>query len=929
MKKVHIIPHSHWDREWYMPFEYHRAYLVKLVDNCLELFETDEAYAGFHLDGHTALVEDYLEIKPQNAEKIAEYVKQGKFAVGPWYILQDEFLTSGEANIRNLLVGMDLAQKLGKVTRIGYFPDSFGNAGQMPQILKQAGMKAIVFGRGVKSLGMNNQVTEDQSYASKYSEIIWQSPDGSGLPAIVLSNWYNNGQEIPVDGDKAWWDRVLENVEKYASTDELLVLNGCDHQPVQMDLTAAIAAARKQYPDYQFIHSDFEGYVDACVKNLPEDVATVTGELIGQDTNGWFSLVNTCSAHVDLKILNRKCEVLLEGVAEPLSVMASSLGKADSRSKPYPLGKPYPHEMLLYAWKTLMKNHPHDSICGCSCDEVNAEMQTRFAKAKQATEMIIREDLEFIKSHVDVAGFEDCEATFAVVNTMAFRRNALVSADLELRRVYGVDNLHQTFLEYNQSLYQGDYELVDEAGQVCSCEITGRRSRFGYDLPADRFRQPYVAEMVTVSFEAVDVPAMGYKVYGLRRAVVAGRQADEAAETVAAAPGTRGAAEQAQQDNTLENAYLKAAIQADGRIDLLDKQTGRLFTGLMQFEDTGDIGTEYTYIGANAAPIYSGDRPARIELLRDLDFVKEYKVTVEMSIPISKDQAAEEEAGTYVALPDRRGGRSAEHITLEVVSYISLTKNGKRLDVRTEINNQARDHRLRVLFPTGLHTDTHKAESVFEAAKRSNAHKDTWENPSGCEHQQGFVMMQEEGCGLAIANIGLYEYETLGNTMAVTLLRAVGEMGDWGVFPTELSQQQKELCLEYAIIPFGEEKEVYPEAVAFQCPVLCTPLDGCDGAALDRCDEAVMEREMLSWQGDHLKCTAVKNKMNGDDLILRWVNYSDKEQMLTIRKTGLVNNLYRSNVIEEKGEVLEENAGEWSIVLGPYEIFTAGVSQSC
>ena len=112
MKNVHIISHSHWDREWYMSFEEHRTRLVTLIDECIELFENDPNFKGFYLDGHTALVEDYLEIKPQNREKVERFIKEGKFKVGPWYVLQDEFLTSGEANVRNLLVGMDLAESL-------------------------------------------------------------------------------------------------------------------------------------------------------------------------------------------------------------------------------------------------------------------------------------------------------------------------------------------------------------------------------------------------------------------------------------------------------------------------------------------------------------------------------------------------------------------------------------------------------------------------------------------------------------------------------------------------------------------------------------------------------------------------------------------------------------------------------------------------
>ena len=146
---VHIIPHSHWDREWYQPFETHRMKLVELIDNTAELFEKDKDYNSFHLDGQTIALDDYLEIKPEKKEHIKKLVKDGKFAVGPWYVLQDEFLTSGEACVRNLLTGMKEAEAYGKLCKIGYFPDAFGNAGQMPQVLKQAGMKAIAFGRGV------------------------------------------------------------------------------------------------------------------------------------------------------------------------------------------------------------------------------------------------------------------------------------------------------------------------------------------------------------------------------------------------------------------------------------------------------------------------------------------------------------------------------------------------------------------------------------------------------------------------------------------------------------------------------------------------------------------------------------------------------------------------------------------------------------
>lgn len=891
MKNLHIISHSHWDREWYMPFEYHRSYLIKLIDNCMELFEKDENFISFHLDGHTALVEDYLEIKPENEEKIKEYIRNGKFAVGPWYVLQDEFLTSAEANIRNLLVGTSLAKKFGKVTEYGYFPDAFGNAGQMPQIMKQAGMKGIIFGRGVSYSPTNDasekEYSDERTYSSKYSEIYWASPDGSVLPAAVYMNWYNNANEIPVNADKGFWERTIKNAERLASSDEILLMNGCDHQPVQKNLSEALENARKAFPEYNFIHSDFDTYMTACTKKLPEDVKTITGELISQDTDGWYTLVNTSSALVDLKIMNSKCEMYLESVAEPLSAAASLLGKK------------YPHEQLLYSWKTLMKNHPHDSICSCSCDAVNEEVRTRFNKSRQCAEMVVRSDLEFINKHIDTSFFHDHDACFAVYNTSLYEKTSLISTDIDVRREPLSGAPKDIFAKVNASVYQGEYELIDENGTIIPCTVKNRRSEFGYTLPDDMFRQPYVAERVTVEFEADSIPAMGYRVFGLRRI-------DNEKISLSSS-----------QDKTLENKYMKVVINDDGTLSITDKKSGKSFSGLMRFEDTGDIGTEYTYVPATGEAILSGTEKAVIECVKNEQFVTEYKVTVEMEIPEEMGEDAKYEKSIMTSITERKGKRSDRTVTLPIVSYITLGKNSKRLDIKTTIDNNAKDHRIRVLFPTHTNAVTHKAETIFEAPERPNTHNKCRTYPSGCEHQQGYVMMTDGKCGLAVANIGLYEYETVGDTIAVTLLRAVSEMGDWGVFPTELSQIQRSVTLEYSIIPYTDESEAMAQISSFRIPMI--------SSQLEKGQIGYSERSIISWSGQELKPTAFKNKMDSDDLILRWANYSSSEQTLTINKNKAINNLYMSNVMEENLGSLTEANGKWSIEVKPFEIITLGV----
>ena len=137
---VHIISHSHWDREWYQSFESHRMKLIQLVDNILDKAENDPEFGGFFLDGQVIAIDDYLEIRPEKRAQVEKCIREGKVQTGPWYILQDEFLTSGEACVRNLQVGMQEAEQYGAVGNVGYFPDAFGNAGQMPACFNTCGI---------------------------------------------------------------------------------------------------------------------------------------------------------------------------------------------------------------------------------------------------------------------------------------------------------------------------------------------------------------------------------------------------------------------------------------------------------------------------------------------------------------------------------------------------------------------------------------------------------------------------------------------------------------------------------------------------------------------------------------------------------------------------------------------------------------------
>ncbi|MDO4331142.1 MAG: alpha-mannosidase [Eubacteriales bacterium] len=905
-KTVHIISHSHWDREWYMPLERHKMKLLDLIDDNMELFANDPGFQSFHLDGQTIVLDDYLEICPDKRELVENYVREGRFRVGPFYILQDEFLTSGEANVRNIQTGMREAKKYGNLTKVGYFPDAFGNVGQMPQILKQAGMDAVAFGRGVKSVGFNNELKGGGEYESAYSEMMWEAPDGSALLGILFANWYNNGMEIPVEEEeaKAFWDDRLSKAEMFAATDELLFMNGCDHQPVQKDLSAAIETARKLYPDIEFKHSNFEDYVKSVKEAVEERLTTVKGELTSQETDGWYTLVNTCSSHVVLKRLNRKNEVALEKLAEPLSVFAAQEGKL------------YPHERLQYAWKILMQNHPHDSICGCSVDQVNKEMEIRFDRSTEVARTIIEDASAYLADHMDTSGFSKWGkdvAAFVVFNTAGKTRGGAVTVVLDAKRDYNkwIWDGYQDMKDWKMP----GYCVVDQKGCPAECVVEDAGVKFGYDLPGDRFRQPYMARQVKVTLFAQDIPAMGCRTYAL----IPKECLEDFERAVTPAGLVTGS-------SRMENKYLAVEIHEDGTLTVLDKTIQRKYENICYFEDTMDAGNEYIYFCPEGnPPILTKGKKAGVKLVRDTPFLAEYEITHVMQIPASADEQLKTEQESVVEFKKRTCRRSKEMTELTIRTFVTLQKDSRSLQFRTEFDNTAKDHRLRVVVPAGISCTHHYADSVFEVVKRPNAHGRAWENPCACEHQQSFVGLNDEKGGLLIANIGLYEYEVLpkeNNALAVTLLRAVGELGDWGVFPTELSQQLRHITAEYELTFFkGDlvESDSFEKAYQFQTPFVVAQTGLHEGALS-------AEKSWLEWKGEHMTLSNLKQKDQASDRMARFVNCSGKETALYVKKEDSFTEAYLSNVAEEFVGTLTVNEEGWyEILVRGYEIVTVGM----
>ncbi|MCL6459281.1 MAG: alpha-mannosidase [Gorillibacterium sp.] len=921
MKKpvAHIISHTHWDREWYMPYEKHHVRLIALMDVLLDTLEQDKEFRSFHLDGQTIILEDYLQVRPERRERLGQLIRQGRIVIGPWYILQDEFLTSSEANVRNLLIGHEDAKAYGSVAKLGYFPDSFGNVGQAPQLLRQAGIQNAIFGRGVKPTGFNNAVSDSTAYESPFSEMRWRSPDGSEVLGILFANWYHNGMEIPVDEEKAlaYWPDRLANVERYASTPQLLFMNGCDHQPVQTDLSAALETARKLYPDYDFKHSSFTEYIEAVEAAIDQPLAVVEGELRSQQTDGWNTLASTASARVYIKQANAKGQILLEKLAEPAAAFAAHLGR------------PYPSHLFTYAWKTLMQNHPHDSICGCSVDEVHAEMMTRFAKSHDVAEVLAQDSQRFITDHIDTSGFSNSSAVpFVVMNYASLKRSGVVSVELEVAKRSLAD---ASPAEIHAELERIEIEsgiVIDSDGRTVEAEIEDLGVQFNYTLPDDRFRQPYMARRLRVTMGVDKVPGLGYRVYAWQR--------EPSLSLPVTPPATSAAQEQlpvdneaylslaSQERNPLENEFYLIHIARNGSLTLTDKETGEIYHDLCIYENVGDIGNEYVFKqDGGMQALTTRELDAEVSVLSRTAYATVVEIIHRWQIPVMADDLLQREVVTMVPISERRSQRSELTVPLVIRTLITIEQGVKALKITASFDNQAKDHRLRALFPSDIGSTVHYADSVFEIAQRPNEPGPQWLNPSNAQHQQVFAALDDAERGLAIAAIGLNEYEVLRdgrNTIAVTLLRSVGELGDWGVFPTPAAQCLGKHTVEFAIIPYASQtkrSEAATEAYAYQIPWVTVQTQIHHG-------NQPPVHSWLDWCGEHLALSSVKGTAEHAGIFFRWYNLSsDPTELSLFPGMGSTSDWHQSNILEERLHPLEPDAdGILRIQVKPYEIVT-------
>ena len=746
-KKFYVLSHSHWDREWYLSHAKHNFNLVQFMDKLIEVLETDPEFKSFHLDGQIIVLEDYLRVRPSMEARAKKLIADGKLKVGPFYVLQDEYLISGESNVRNALVGLKETAKYGDATMVGYFPDTFGNVGQMPQILNGFGIDCALVGRGTVPIGYEAQYLGKSKEGM--SEFRWVSPDGSEVFTSQFTFWYSNGMELPTD-KTALNNRLtdlLNNMGPCANTDAILLMNGCDHQPVQADLSTALATAKEL--GFNIEHTTAEDYL-SILRPYQDKFPIWQGEICQENGQGARSLRETASARLYLKQQNYRANYLLESVAEPMAAIVDGYG----------YGLRYDGEMLHYLWKGLLENYPHDSICGCSVDEVHAKMEIRFA-----------ETIDTAQSYIDQMG-----------------RRLVAKIAGEEKSIVVINCYPQTVSDYVECIVEfkeGEVipetpVLVDNKGTVYAAKVVDLGEHTIYELPEDKFRQIY------------KVHRYSYRIYGEFAAACATVLTIKSGETAQEKTGvTYGA-------NYMENEYVKVVFNKNGSFNLTDKASGKVVENQNVFVEIGDEGNEYEFFPKGEAHDTLQDEATMSVVNTDGD-----KVTFRVVNKLMQQN------GEYVEIESLVSLYAGKKNVQVAVAFENACKDHR---IRADFDwgyaypthNSAGhfDITNRTNMPWEKWTAPYHPHRTFEFVER----------------------LSEEGVGSILAIRGNHEYEIdmqTGHTQ-LTLVRGVGILGDWFDFYTNDSQCLRKVTAEYAVELYAADgrSEAVQNAYAFNRPKL-------------------------------------------------------------------------------------------------------------
>jgi mannosylglycerate hydrolase len=908
---VHVVSHTHWDREWYLTREQFRLRLVALMDRLLDLMESQADYRYFHLDGQTIVLEDYLELRPCQEDRLRRLIAEGRILVGPWYDMPDEFLVSGEALVRNLALGHRIARQFGAAMPVGYLPDLFGHVGQMPQILRQFGLDNAILWRGFGGLN---------------AEYLWEAPDGSRVLMLHLPpEGYCNATRVHLKTE-LMVERATKAVLVEAtrtSVSQVLLMNGVDHvepHPIVPELARQLSESLSVNARHSTLPAYVESVRRAVERAGPETLETVRGELRSGEEYANL-LPGVLSARVYLKQANVRVQTLLERCAEPLSVFASMMGAA------------YPANELRYAWKTLLQNHPHDSICGCSIDPVHEENMTRFARAEQVAAAVADAALDVIARGVPRA--EPGRVRLVAVNTSAEPFAGIIDAivDLPIDSAEPGRQIDLEALDAPVTFWPADSSIVavtDAGGTSVPFQLIDDQIVTTFLM--SRFETPWalLARRLRLLWRG-DVPGCGYAVFDV---TLASRGDDRGHAT----RENRTGPQLNVADRSAENEFLRIVVNDDGTVDVRDRPSGAQYRRCGELRDEGDAGDEYNYSrpSADRAVTSADTQDVRVTRVLEGPLRAQFKIDCTLNIPAA-------------LAPDRRS-RAAGTEPMAITTWVSLDAGATHVDWRVAVDNRSSDHRLRLLFPVGADKVAGvRAETAFGVARRDARRTPPTavrvEMPVSYAPTISFTEAGDATCGAIVFGEGLMEYEALtsdgttGARLALTLLRAVGDLsrddlvmrpsGHAGPgLPTPGAQCLGRHEFRLAFEPRGAPpppSTLFARAAAFIAPPRMVPAMGARGAGGIPPTDSWLR---LAHLRGHAVFSAVKRADDRNGLVVRLFNPDDTEATVRLRSSRSAAKAFLLNLLEERQEEVPVREGAVEMSLGPHRIATLEIAES-
>lgn len=701
MKKIHVVAHTHWDREWYfsdneafIQFSYHMDEVIYALENG----ELDYYY----LDGQLSILDDYLKVYPNQETKIKELVEGNKLFIGPWYTQMDEFVVAGESVVKNLQIGIDMSKRLGGHTALGYLPDSFGQGKDMPKIYNGFGIEDAVFWRG-----MPNEVTKSR-------EFYWTAEDGSKVLTINIRNGYYAGVAL-VEGEIYQKKAILDIVSEDSATTNITLPVGGDQRAVDRNLKAIIEEANKEFAEeYQIEESNYP-HIFNLLKKEATDLPTVQGEFM----SGSVSKIHRSiySSRYDLKKINDTIENRLIFQLEPLMLMADDLGI------------PFKRELMDYTWKLILKNHAHDSIGGCNTDKTNEMIMARYKEADQLSYSTV--DYLVRKIAESIEGIQ--ENDLVLFNTLPYRRTEPYTLEVSTKKT--------TIKLFDDQRHEIPFQLISTE-KVYAGEV--RRSESDYD----EAKYYYIHKISFIN----ELPALSYQ-------IVSVEEQDESATQEKPV---------ASEETMIENAAYKITF-SNGQFSILAKEQGITYKNCLHVEESGDEGDTYDY------------SPAYFDSIHHLFFE-----TAEVAIQSGKFLSTMSVTGSWF-VPKDLAARKAQKVDTEIeyTLTLSLKNDSKRVDMKLSVNNQALDHRMRLVVKTPVKSQVSYADTLFGIVERNNhdPHIHDWrelgwkEEPTEIYPMIHYANTHDLETSWTVMSKGIKEYQVIDSDMYITLFRGVGFLG--------------------------------------------------------------------------------------------------------------------------------------------------------